>query len=145
MPASPGTRESNCRLRLHLLVTLNSLRQGSATPDTNSGQTSSISVAFLIHLRMLPAITELHQPYALVHTAFFLNSGRILKDSRVAEGTKKVKCAVACGEMHPRRSFAYLFLTVCLGERRHVCEQKRGRERGWRERIPSRLQAQCRA
>lgn len=30
------------------------------------------------------AITNLHQPYALVHTAFFLNSGRTLKDNRVA-------------------------------------------------------------
>lgn len=31
---------------------------------------------------------DCHQPYARVHTAFFLNSGRTLKDSRVARRTR---------------------------------------------------------
>lgn len=42
-------------------------------------------MVFLIQLRMLLVTAKtVHQPYALVHTAFFLNSGRTLKDSRVA-------------------------------------------------------------
>lgn len=34
------------------------------------------------------ASCDCHQPYALVHTAFFLNSGRTLRDSRVARRTR---------------------------------------------------------
>lgn len=41
-------------------------------------------MVFLFQLRMWLATAKLHQPYALVHMAFFLNSGRTLKDSRVA-------------------------------------------------------------
>lgn len=54
-------------------------------------------MVFLVQQRMLLAATKPHQPYALVHRAFFLNSGRALKDSRVAKGTKH-KATVAPGE-----------------------------------------------
>lgn len=46
-----------------------------------------------------------HQPYALVHTAFFLNSGRTLKDSRVAKGTRKQSALLHLVELHLQRSF----------------------------------------
>lgn len=83
-------------------------------------------MVFLIQLRMLLVTAKtVHQPYALVHTAFFLNSGRTLKDSRVAKGTKnKVHCCIQwnciCkGHLDQKGIRTWLIVTWLIFENSH--------------------------
>lgn len=124
---SPGICGSSCQIRGHPVMTFHDL---SLCIMSQWSQTHSMQNVFHLYGFPLPPVhvagyhKTAHQPYALVHTAFFLNSGRALKDSRVAKETKQ------SAQLHLERSCrskrcryrTWLFLTWLILKTKKSCQ-----------------------